>query len=93
MWLAACGWQQIEERSEKVERNGYEWKKNPTIIYILSSLPTTLSNRIMKGEKISHYQEMSQVLVGQGEGKEVAFHSHGLLVNGPQLDYLHLEYL
>lgn len=45
--------------------------------------------------KISHHQETSQVLLCQKtvEAKEVAFHPHGLLDDGPQLGLPRLGYL
>lgn len=56
------------------------------------------SIRIMKEKlktKISHHQETSQVLLCQKtvEAKEVAFHPHGLLDDGPQLGLPRLGYL
>lgn len=71
---------------------------SPIKIYVLLPPDTTPSNRIMKGKektKISHHEETSQVLLCQktAEAKEVAFHPHGLLHDGPQLGLPRLGYL
>ena len=98
MWLGVCGWQQIEERSEKIEKkidtNG---GKSPIIIYILPPLPYNPIKQNNERKTKTKNQPLpgnlpSSSVPKPAEAKEVAFHPHGLLEDGPQLGLPRPEY-